>query len=76
MTLSETFCLERAEAAAAVAAGSTLANVREQQLAAESTWRKMAAQAHRLATERAARESKKAHDSLMVADADELDMVD
>lgn len=76
MTLSETFCLERAEAAAAVAAGSSLANVREQQLAAEATWRKMAAQAHRLATERAQRESKKLTDSLMQPDADELDMVD
>jgi hypothetical protein len=76
MTLSELFCLERADAAAAVAAGSTLENVRVQQLAAEETWRKMAAQARRLATERAARESKKLTDSLMQADADEFDMVD
>lgn len=76
MTLSETFCLERADAAAAVAAASSLDNVRVQQLAAETTWRKMAAQAQRLATERAARESKKLSDSLMQPDADELGMVD
>jgi hypothetical protein len=69
-------CLERADAAAALAASSKLENVRVQQLSAESTWRKMAAQANRLATERAVRESQKAADSMMQPDADELDMVD
>lgn len=67
MTLSESFCLERAEAAAAVAAASGLDNVRVQQLGAEATWRKMAAQARQLTSERAAREARK----LAEAESDE-----
>ncbi len=57
MTLSEQFCLDRATAAQDAAADAALGNVRDQQLLAEASWRKLAAQANRLTTERDRREA-------------------
>ncbi|MEL6528828.1 MAG: hypothetical protein AAGK01_06265 [Pseudomonadota bacterium] len=54
------FYTERADAAAAAAEKATLENVRQRELRSEQTWRALADQARKSATERAAADAARA----------------
>jgi hypothetical protein len=59
MNQSFEFCDERANIAAKAAASATLANVRDRELRAEKTWRRLADQARRVAQDRAKAEAER-----------------
>jgi len=70
MALSQTFDFytQRADEAAAEAAATKLANVRERALRSEKTWRGLAAQAKRVLVERAQAEIVRAESRLAEAE--------
>lgn len=70
MSQSFEFYNERADIAAKAAASATLANVRERELRAEKTWRRLADQARRVSQDRTKNDEERAMSRQAEAEAD------